>query len=99
MGTPSDEFLASHPGWTEVTATPDPTVIPEHTREALDAWARTGHPVGGFLEAVLSNDLEGACNRADSANGPALLAIVTYIHNRLPAGCHGSPERYRRWST
>ena len=71
--------------------------IPEATREGLDAWASSGRPTGGFLRAVLENDLRGALSRADHENARAIAAIVSYCHNELPGGCWGSPERYRTW--
>lgn len=71
--------------------------IPEHTRCALDAYAKEGVPVGGFLFAVLSNDLFGAVGHADDANYHALGEIVKYVYNNLPMGCHGSEKAVEDW--
>jgi len=54
-------------------------------------------PTGGFLAAVLSNDLKQACGRADSDNRETLVDIVTWIYNEMPSGAWGSPERVRDW--
>jgi hypothetical protein len=67
-------------------------------RETLDAWASTGRPVGGFLEAVLTNDLFGAVGRADSYNIETIPAICSYVYNELPSTCWGSREKVAAWS-
>ena len=71
--------------------------IPEHTKHSLDAYGKKGVPVGGFLFAVLSNDIFAAVGRADDANYRALGDIVKYVYNNLPMGCHGSEEAVERW--
>lgn len=73
------------------------SAIPEITKESIDAWVESARPVGGFLEAVLCNDLRGAFARADYDNRDAMFAIVGYLYNECPGGCWGSPERYRTW--
>ena len=65
--------------------------------EALDRYAEQGGPLGGFLEAVLSNDLVSAAFRADIDNRAALAEIALHVSNRLPAICWGSPDVYRAW--
>lgn len=76
---------------------PNFNLIPEITKESIDAWVESARPVGGFLEAVLCNDLTKAFARADYDNRFALFAIVDYLYNECPVGCWGSPERYRTW--
>lgn len=83
--------MSDHPGSRPWSA------IPEITKESIDAWVESARPVGGFLEAVLSNDLRGAFSRADSENQRAMFAIVAYLYNECPGACWGSPERYRTW--
>jgi hypothetical protein len=73
--------------------------IPELTMEALRRYVECRIRPGGFLVAVLSNDLFEAIGRADAENLEALPAIVGYIHGELPGGCWGSPERYHDWLT
>lgn len=48
---------------------------------------------GGFLMAVLENDLSGACGRADSDNIKILPQIVGYIYNHFPSNAWGSEEK------
>lgn len=75
----------------------DYSLIPPAIKEALDAWARDGHPHGDFVRACLQNDLLEAAARADANSGRALVAIVIYMANELPAPCWGSREKYLAW--
>lgn len=52
---------------------------------------------GDFLRCVLSNDLSGAVSRADLGSQQALVAIVTWLYNRAPEACWGSPEKVAAW--
>lgn len=65
------------------------STVPETTLETLDNWAKFGLPPGGFVAAVLENDLADAVRRADSGNSAALADIVRYMINELPSGCWG----------
>lgn len=53
--------------------------IPESTYDALKLWAENKIPTGGFLEAVIDNDLRRAVYMADPDNAAALSAIVSYV--------------------
>lgn len=76
---------------------PDPSLIEPRFRESIDAYVATGRPTGGFLAAVLSNDLMDAIGRADAHALDNLPHIVSYIYNAVPNGCWGSRERVREW--
>ena len=65
----------------------------------LDKYARHGVPTGGFLKAVLANDLAQAVGRADEESIVELRDIVRYVYNHLPATCWGSYERVEEWLT
>lgn len=52
---------------------------------------------GGFLRAVLENDLKEAVQRADLENQRSLCSIVAWCYNNMPAHAWGSPERVRLW--
>lgn len=54
-------------------------------------------PTGGFLSAVLENDLSGAINRADLENRRCIADYVIFIWNYLPRDCWGSKERVDNW--
>jgi len=67
------------------------------TFEALRRYANDHIQPGGFLTAVLSNDLKEAFGRADDENLVTLFEIVKYCYNELPANCWGSPEKVSKW--
>jgi hypothetical protein len=71
--------------------------IPRRTQDAIDAYVAHGVPPGGFLYAVLTNDLFGATGRADQENRAALLDICRYVYNEIPSACWGSTEKMLAW--
>lgn len=71
--------------------------IPEHTKQSLAIYVVDRIAPGGFLTAVLENDLFLAVSRADSQNIECLPDIVKFIYNRCPMGCHGSKEAVDYW--
>ena len=75
----------------------DYDLIPQTTLDSLHEYVRTGRPVGHFLTAVLANDLFKACAHADHRNTLGLVALVTYIYNRCPMGCHGGYDAVKEW--
>jgi len=72
-------------------------MIPQTTLRALDLYVNEGITPGGFLYAVLTNDLFGAIGKADSANGAAIRDICLYIYNELPGDCWGSRDIVNKW--
>lgn len=72
-------------------------VIPHSTIISLDRYIDHGIIPGGFLTAVLHNNLRDAVVRADQYNLQALLYIVRLIHNEAPSSCWGSKEAVDRW--
>src|SRR6266702_2435822 len=70
-----------------------------HIVPSIDRYVNNRIPAGGFLQAVLSNDLKEACARADNQNRYLLFEIVGYLYNEIPASCWGSPERVENWLT
>lgn len=73
-------------------------LIREDIRESLLAYSAEARvPLGGFLEAVISNDFTGAAARADSDNLRALAAIACFVYNELDSRCWGSYRIYRCW--
>ena len=71
--------------------------IPTGTLQAMKRWVEEACPTGGFLKAVLSNDLIGAVGSADSENVEAIVQIVTFLYNRCPSACWGSREHVANW--
>ena len=64
---------------------------------AIHHYAYEHRETGGFLEAVLRNDLAGAIGLADENNLAALPAIVAYCYNEIPSACWGSSEKVKDW--
>lgn len=71
--------------------------IPENIKTSLQLYVEKKIPTGGFLEAVLSNDLMLATASADYYNSKILKEICTYVYNELPANCWGSREIVQKW--
>ena len=72
-------------------------MIPTRTKDAIDRYVEAHRPVGGFLAAVLSNDLAYSFWRADQENRANLFDIVVYCWNEIPAPCWGSPQKVKAW--
>ena len=71
--------------------------MPQSTQDSLEAYASKGVPTGGFLRAVLENDLTEAIGRADEHNIRAIQNIVSWVYNEAPSICHGSSEKVEAW--
>jgi hypothetical protein len=71
--------------------------LPAHMREGARLYVERGIEPGGFLFAVLSNDLLGAYERADDVNTFAMRAWAAWLHDECPLGAQGSPEKVRAW--
>ncbi len=72
-------------------------MIPSHMQGAMERYIENGESVGGFLSALLSNDLRETFSRADDTNQRAVLAYVQFLYNYAPSGCWGSRERFDKW--
>lgn len=71
--------------------------LPHHMREGMEMYLTRGIPPGGFMMAVLTNDLKGAVGRADLTNLKYLTNIVAYIYNHVPSIAQGSPAKVEAW--
>lgn len=72
-------------------------IVPKRILDGLERYIEQGVPTGGFLRAVLSNDLFDAFARADLDNRNTLFDIVSWIYNNAPSNCHGSEKVYKDW--
>lgn len=72
--------------------------IPGRTQVALVDYIERGILPGGFLCAVLANDLYTAIGQADSENLVALPKIVEFLWNDVSAAAIGNYENVRNWS-
>lgn len=71
--------------------------IREDIKLALYNYAEKGWGLGGFLTAVVENDLFEAMGKADSYNRATIHQICSYVYNELPGECWGSPETVKKW--
>ena len=71
--------------------------IPPNTRLTLENYYINRWDPGGFVTAVLSNDLMSAAARADAHNARALVSICRFVQNRLPRECWGSYQAVAHW--
>lgn len=74
-----------------------PTEIPELVLRGLMNYVNYGLPVGGFLTAVLENDLRNAVQLADPLSWETIRPLMFLLHNEAPSRCWGCPERVKRW--
>ena len=71
--------------------------IPIHLHGGLARYVFEGVPTGHFLNAVLTNDLYEAVNRADDSNQRAIAALAKFLFNNVPASCFGTDEKVTTW--
>lgn len=71
--------------------------VPEHMQDGLRRYLDHGIEPGGFMIAVLSNDLRESFARADAINRERLFDIVCFLYADAPALCWGSPARVKEW--
>lgn len=71
--------------------------LPEHMQGAMQRYIDNGIEPGGFLTAVLCNDLMRAIGRADSINRGRIHDYVTWLYNNAPPSCFGSEEKVDAW--
>ena len=65
--------------------------------EAIENYLIHGFAPGGFLTAVLSNNLFLAIGRADHWNRKALPDIVQQISQNMPGNSYGDPQTVQDW--
>jgi hypothetical protein len=80
-----------------IGAEPDWSLIPDYMIGGLRRYIENGVVPGDFLTAVLTNDLRGACARADDTNRDCLFQYVQFLYSYAPAPCWGSPEKFSAW--
>ncbi len=71
--------------------------VPEHTMGALRRYVDNGLHPGGFLKAVLENNLFQAFSSADYANRIHMFDIVRHIYNEEPNSCWGHKGIVENW--
>ena len=69
----------------------------QHVVAGLRRYFEEGLLPGSFLEALLSNQLKQACERADDINQRLICDWVKWLYNHAPTRAWGSPEAVARW--
>ena len=72
-------------------------MIQQNIIDSLYQYAEEGRPTGGFLRAVLENNLMEAFGRADEKNRVVLEYIIQVVYWTLPSPCWGNPEKVNQW--
>lgn len=72
-------------------------LIPSHMHGGLRRYLDDKIAPGGFMMAVLENNLKEAVGRADHMNLRALPEYVSFLYNYAPRNCWGSPEKVATW--
>lgn len=74
-------------------------MLPEHTRSSLIRWIEVGRnkPPGGFISALLSNNLREVFMRADDFNLPNIHYITQWMFNHMPPGSYGEKGVLKSW--
>jgi hypothetical protein len=63
----------------------------------MERWIRGGVRPGGFLLAVLENDLLQAYKRADRESWQHVSLILDFLYDVAPCASWGSKERVKEW--
>lgn len=71
--------------------------IPEAILSGFYGYIEELRPTGGFLLAVLCNNLRESIMRADDVNGKILDRIVGFAYQHLPSCSWGSQEVVTNW--
>lgn len=71
--------------------------IKPEIRASIDRYVKDRMQTGGFLRAVLENNLKESFMRADERNIETLFHIVAYVYNEVPFNAWGSPEKVEAW--
>lgn len=71
--------------------------VSEDIIASLQIYLNEGTPCGGFLNAVLENNLSEAFGRADIRNERNLRNIIGYVRQYIPSDRWGSKERVDNW--
>jgi len=73
----------------------DYTQLPQHIREDFRMYIEQGVPQGGFMTALLSNNLKETFARADQRNNSYIPAYVDFLYWSVPADIWGSEEKVK----
>ena len=72
-------------------------LIPQPLLNSLELYVERGVLPGGFLSAVLRNDLSEALSYASDSSLTCIRTIHMFIYNCAPGFCWHSPEKVEAW--
>lgn len=75
----------------------DYSSLPDYMQSGVQDYIEHGYEPGGFLTAVICNDLKGAVGKADLTNQRELVNWVQFFYNKAPMGCWGSRTKMEAW--
>ena len=70
----------------------------EWTTQSANNFLMYGMMPGGFLEAVLRNDLYRAASCADHQNRNMLADVALSVYHNFPPGSFGNEENVKAWA-
>lgn len=73
------------------------TGIPDHMVSHLEDYVWDGVEPGGFLSAVLENNLVQAYSRADDENARAMEHWARVLYNQVPMAAWSSKDKVSKW--
>ena len=73
--------------------------LPAGVQSPMQQYIRYGLHPGGFLYAVIVNDLRRAVEYGSAENLKTLPDIVQWLIEHAPAECHGSPGLVEMWQS
>lgn len=72
--------------------------VPAHLHGGIVRYCISGLRPGGFLTAVIMNDLLLAvCRADDDVSMEEMRAVCRWLYNDAPSACRGSAEAMARW--
>lgn len=71
--------------------------LPDYMVPAVYNYLENRKSPGGFLSAVIQNNLHGAISQADDQNRQVLHYWVRLLYNEFPQDAWGSVEEYKQW--
>jgi hypothetical protein len=71
--------------------------LPGHMVEGVERYLFDGIPPGGFLTAILCNNLKESVKRADTHNILFLKEWAEFMINDLPGTSQGSEKKVKEW--
>jgi len=74
-----------------------PQGIPQETFKALQNYVVNHRAPGGFLAALLSNNLMETVLMSNLDNRQSIPLIFEYVLHHCPGNCWGSPEAVEKW--